>query len=331
MGIPILQKKVLMISVLTVTVTTILFLSAVAIRSSFAADPQYDVFTMYAGSLVKIMEQVVGPSFHNQTGYNFVGEGKGSVQLANLILDGFRRPDIFISADTLPIKKLMDHNPPLSKWLEKFASAELVIAYNPNSRFAPDLQKAARGEIPWYNVVEKEGFKFSRTDPELDPKGYFTVIAAQLANNYYNDSSIKQRILGPDRNQKQIYPEEILRSLLDSGQVDAIVAYKHEAVARGLPYVTLPAQINLGDPNYSKFYNQSTYVIHSNQTIFGHPIYFSYTIPTTVRNMDGAISFGNFLTSPQGKAVLEKVGLNPINATVEGDAKSLPSGILTAR
>jgi molybdate/tungstate transport system substrate-binding protein len=331
MGIAILQKKAQMISVLAVTLSTILFLSTVAVRSSFAADPQNDVFTMYAGSLVKIMEQDVGPSFHNQTGYNFVGEGKGSVQLANLILDGFRRPDIFISADTLPIRKLMEHNPPLAKWLEKFASAELVIAYNPNSRFAPELQKAARGEIPWYNVVAKEGFKFSRTDPELDPKGYFTVIAAQLANNYYNDSSIKQRILGPDRNQKQIYPEEVLRSLLDSGQVDAIAAYKHEAVARGLPYITLPPQINLGDPSYSKFYNQSTYVIHSNQTIFGHPIYFSYTIPTTVRNMDGAISFANYLTSPQGKAVLEKVGLNPINATVEGDLKSIPSGILTDR
>ena len=72
---------------------------------SFAAEINKDVSVMYAGSLVKIMEQVVAPSFHNQTGYNFIGEGKGSVQISNMILDGFRTPDVFISADTLPIEK----------------------------------------------------------------------------------------------------------------------------------------------------------------------------------------------------------------------------------
>jgi len=29
---------------------------------------------------------------------------------------------------------------------------------------------------------------------------------------------------------------------LDTGQLDAIAAYKHEAVAKGLSYVTLPQQ-----------------------------------------------------------------------------------------
>ena len=43
---------------------------------------------MYAGSLVKIFETSLGPSFQNQTGYTYVGEGKSSVQIANLIIDG---------------------------------------------------------------------------------------------------------------------------------------------------------------------------------------------------------------------------------------------------
>ncbi|MDQ5870545.1 MAG: substrate-binding domain-containing protein, partial [Thermoproteota archaeon] len=104
-------------------------ISALVIQKSDAEVAKKDVSVMYAGSLVKIMEDDVGPSFHNQTGYNFIGEGKGSVQLSNLIIDGFRRPDIFISADTLPIEKIINHNPPLAQWLVKFASAELVIAY----------------------------------------------------------------------------------------------------------------------------------------------------------------------------------------------------------
>ena len=294
---------------------------------SFGAEINKDVSVMYAGSLVKIMEEVVAPSFHNQTGYNFIGEGKGSVQISNMILDGFRTPDVFISADTLPIEKIIKHDPPLAQWLVKFASAELVIAYNPNSPFAPDLEKAAKGEIPWYKVLEENGFKFRRTDPELDPKGYYTVMAAKLANIFYNDSTIKNKIFGADRNPEQIYPEEVLRSILDTGQIDAIAAYKHEAVSRGLPYITLPPQINLGDSRYSNFYNQASYIIHSNQTITGNPIFFSYTIPTTVKNSEGAIALAKYLISPQGKIVLSQVGLNPVKAVVQGDLNSLPPAI----
>jgi molybdate/tungstate transport system substrate-binding protein len=286
-------------------------------------DTHNDVNVMYAGSLVKIMEYDIGPSFHNHTGYKLVGEGKGSVQISNLIIDGFRRPDFFISADTLPIEKIINHNPPLAQWLIKFASAELVIAYNPKSDFASDLEKAARGEIPWYKVLEEKGFKFRRTDPELDPKGYYTVIVAKLSNIYYNDSTIKNKILGADRNPEQIFPEEVLRSILESGQIDAIAAYKHEAITRGLPYITLAPQINLGDLKYSDFYRQGSYTLHSNDIVFGHPIFFSYTIPTTVRNLDGAKSFANFLISSQGKTVLNQVGLNPVDTIVDGDNKSL--------
>lgn len=299
------------------------------IQKSSAATDDKDVSVMYAGSLVKIMENNVGPLFHNQTGYNIIGEGKGSVQISNLIIDGFRRPDIFISADTLPIEKLINHNPPLAQWLVKFASAELVIAYNPKSPFAPDLEKAARGELPWYKILEEKGFKFRRTDPELDPKGYYTIITAKLANIYYNDSTLKSKILGEDRNPEQIFPEEVLSSLLESGQIDAISAYKHEAIARGLPYITLVPQISLSDPKYSNFYNQASYTLHSNQIISGNPIYFSYTIPTTVKNNDGAISLANFLISPPGKTVLSHVGLNPVKVVLQGDLNSLPFGIRT--
>jgi len=320
------QRNMSVASFLFVLVFSV-FISIVAIPNSNAADINKDVSVMYAGSLVKIMEQVVAPSFHNQTGYNFIGEGKGSVQISNMIIDGFRRPDVFISADTLPIEKIMKNNPPLAEWLVKFASAELVIAYNPNSPFAPELEMASKGDIPWYKVLEENGFKFRRTDPELDPKGYYTVIAAKLANIYYNDSTIKDKILGADRNLEQIYPEEVLRSILDTGQIDAIAAYKHEAVSRGLPYISLPPKINLGDSNNSNFYNQASYNLHSNQTIIGNPIYFSYTIPSTVRNTDGAIALANYLISIQGRIVLSQVGLNPVKAVVVGDSNVLPPAI----
>ena len=83
----------------------------------------------------------------------YQGEARGSVQIANMILDGLRRPDVFVSAGTIPIKKLMNASDPLADWLVKSGSAEMVITYTPNSRFFNDLEKARTGELPWYEVT----------------------------------------------------------------------------------------------------------------------------------------------------------------------------------
>lgn len=135
----------------------------------------------------------------------------------------------------------------------KFGTAEMVIAYSPNSRFFNDLEKARLGEILWYKVLSNPDLKFGRTDPELDPNGYYTI-------KYYNDSEIKLRILGEYRNPKQIFPEETLKTILEQGQLDAVADYKHEAVARGIPYITLPTEINLADPKFSNFYKKASYI-----------------------------------------------------------------------
>ncbi len=299
-----------------------------SVANGATTDNQGDVFVMYAGSLVKIFEDKLGPAFQDETGYAYVGEGKGSVQVANLIRDGFRTPDVFVSAGTIPIMMLMNNTPSLAEWLLEFASAEMVIAYSTNSLYYNDLEKARKGEIPWYDVISKDGFKFGRTDPELDPKGYYAIVTAKLSNIHYNDSSIKERIFGDDRNFKQIFPEEILKTILESGQLDAVVAYKHEAVSRGLPYITLPKEINLSDPAFSDFYKKANYTLESDQkTIYGEPIYFSITIPQTVKNTDGAISFVNFIISKVNSQKLENQGLNSIAISSKGDADKIPLSI----
>jgi molybdate/tungstate transport system substrate-binding protein len=283
------------------------------------------VFVMYAASLIKTFENSLGPAFQNETGYVYEGEARGSVQVANMIMDGLRTPDIFVSAGTAPIKKLMNNTTPSADWLVKFGSAELVIAYSPTSRFFDDLEKARKGETLWYQVLADHNLKFGRTDPELDPKGYYMIIAAKLANLYYNDSGIKHRILGDDRNTKQIFPEEILKTILEQGQLDAVAAYKHEAVTRGLPYITLPSQINLADPKFIDFYRNGSYTLGKDgQTVFGEPIYFSFTIPTSVKNLDGAISFGDFILSLSGESILKDQGLNPVKPILEGDFERIP-------
>jgi ABC-type molybdate transport system substrate-binding protein len=65
----------------------------------------------------------------------------------------------------------------------------------------------------------------------------------------------------------------------------------------------------------ANFYRRASYILENGggQTIYGEPIYFSFTIPrTTVKNMDGAISFGTFILSDKGQSILQDQGLNPI-------------------
>jgi molybdate/tungstate transport system substrate-binding protein len=332
--------RFILVAALSIIIVVIVF-SISILDDSFAAtaiDPpssssQGKVFVMYAASLLKIFENTLGPSFQNETGYTYEGEGRGSVQIANMILDGLRRPDVFVSAGTIPIMKLMNKTdvggskPPLASWLVKFASAEIVIAYSSTSHYYTDLEKARLGQIPWYKVLSEQGLKFGRTDPELDPKGYYMILTAKLSNIYYNDSSIKQRILGDDRNPKQIFPEETLKTVLESGQLDAVASYKHEAISRELLYITLPAEINLAHPTFSDFYRKASYTLTDGHRVFGEPIYFSATIPETAKKLNGAVSFVKFLLSSNGERILKTQGLNYLKPVIEEDIEKGPSSI----
>lgn len=291
---------------------------------------------MYAGSLVKIFEKELGPVFQTKTGYTCTGVGRGSLQIANMILDGQRRPDVFVSAGTIPINKLINltsiiNKSPLAHGLAKFVSAEMVIAYLPTSKFHTGLDKAKKGLEPWYQVLSEQGFKLGRTDPELDPKGYYTIIAFKLANSYCKDDNIKERVLGDDMNPKQLFPEETFITTLETGHLDAIAAYKHEAIARGLEYMALPPQINPGNPFFTNFYKTATYTLASGQTVHGEPIYFSVTIPDTYQNLAGARAFVKFLLSSDGSSILERNGLDYINPVTQGHVASIPSIESTTR
>ena len=106
-----------------------------------------------------------------------------------------------------------------------------------------------------------------------------------------------------------------------------MATYKHEAVARGLPYITLPKEINLGDPEVSNYYGQASYTLGNGQIVKGDTIDFSLTIPETSKNIDGSIAFVNFLLSEKGLDMLEMDGLNPIKAVAEGDIEKMSPAI----
>src|SRR5580765_5742081 len=126
--------------------------------------PDRNVSVLYAGSLASVMENGIGPAFAKATGYTYQGEAQGSLGAAQLMRNRLRTPDVFVSADPLVNTNLLigPQNGNLVKWFVVVASSQLVIAYNPRSKFAAKLDEAAANKTPWYDVLAIPSLRFGR-------------------------------------------------------------------------------------------------------------------------------------------------------------------------
>jgi molybdate/tungstate transport system substrate-binding protein len=282
------------------------------------------VSVLYAGSLATVMENGVGPAFAKTTGYIYQGEAQGSLGAAQLVRNHLRTPDVFISADPLVNMNLLmgPQNGDMVRWFVVVASSQLVLAYNPRSKFASKFAEAATDKVPWYEVLATPGLRFGRGDPTVDPKGYRTIFMFGLAGRHYHRDDIP-KLLGQPLNPAQTFPEVVLLARVESGQFDAGVFYKHEIMARHLPYIGLPDEINLGAPRFADLYALETYSTPAGQQVSGAPILFTITIPEAAQNREGAIAFVRFLLS-SGK-LLEQFGLGEVEHRVGGNAAQIPA------
>jgi len=130
-------------------------------------------------------------------------------------------------------------------------------------------------------------------------------------------------ILGDDRNAEQIVPEEVALARLQTGEVDAIWAYSTESTSRGLDFIDLPPQINLGDPKESAGYAAASVVVGM-KTFRGAPIVYAVTVPTKASNPSGGAAFVAFLLGAEGKALLARAGLSILRASTVGDRSAIP-------
>ncbi len=248
---------------------------AISTLPAFAATQVVSV--LYAGSLVTPMEGPIKAALAKQ-GVDFQGQGGGSKMLANLIAADAKRPDVFISVDPKIVlslgSKVAD--------AETFASTSLGIGWSNNSKHAALFESVAAGKTTVVAALSTPGVAIGRTDPRLDPKGVYTVEAMTLLAG----ADGEKRILGEPENNAQIFPEEDLLARIDAGEADVGFFYKSEAVARGLRFVPLPGKAAMSD--------HITYTIAELRDA-PHP--------------DAGKAFEHFLVDGEGKAILEKAGV----------------------
>lgn len=189
-------------------------------------------------------------------------EAHGSVSVARLVADGKRKPDIVSLADAA----LFD-GPLHPEGYVSMATNALVLAYRPET--AAGRRLAAVGPDDWYRPLLDDDLRVGRTDPDLDPLGYRTLFALNLAEDYHGVSKLSERVLA----REQIYPETALISQFEVGAIDAAFAYRSMAMARDYAFVELPPQINLSDPAHADdWYATVSYRLPNGNTVRGAPI-----------------------------------------------------------
>src|ERR1700722_3672640 len=159
------RRRFLQAGILTLTGAFTVFIAGVGATKSLTP-----LQVAYAGSMGSMMDGGVRPAIAKALGAELQGRAQGSTGLANLIVAGSIRPDVFISVTPGPMRIVLHAGKAASA--TPIARTEMVIAYSPKSQYAAALAKASEsGARPWWRILETPGFRFGRTDPNTDPQG----------------------------------------------------------------------------------------------------------------------------------------------------------------
>ncbi|MBD5657657.1 MAG: substrate-binding domain-containing protein [Candidatus Eremiobacteraeota bacterium] len=227
-------------------------------RAVFAQD-MISLEVAYAGSMGSMMEGPIKAGAATTLQIAMHGRAQGSDALANLIIGGSISPDVFVPVTPGPMLAVLQAGK--AKLARPVARTEMVIAYSPKSKYSQQFADAALGKhgaMPWWQILQQSDIRFGRTDPLVDPQGRNIIFTMQLAETYYKQTGLAQKILGRTINAAQIFGEPTVEARLQSGELDAASAYKIQPSPFNLPYVTLPAEINLGNEAMHDRYVQTS-------------------------------------------------------------------------
>ena len=250
-----------------------------------------------------------------------LSEGAGSQTTIRKHTELGRECGVIASADYTIIPQLMF--PEHADWYITFACNRMVIAYTDSSPFADEVDKDN-----WYEILQREGIKYGRSDPNQDPCGYRTLMVWQLAEDYYNIPGLYGKLY--EAEDKDIMrPKSVdLIALLESGDLDYAFEYSSVAAQHKLNFVSLPAEIDLSSEEFKDYYAEAEVKVSGKKpgeflTKKGKPIVYGVTIPKNFPRQEIAIAWIDFLLSPEGRAIMEANGQPPITP-VTNDKSKLP-------
>ncbi|MBM7853938.1 molybdate/tungstate transport system substrate-binding protein [Desulfohalotomaculum tongense] len=282
-----------------------------------------EVVIFHAGSLSVPFEQMEKEFEQLHPGVDVKREPAGSRACAKKITDLGKKADIMASADYTVIDNLLI--PDYAGWNALFARNEMVIMYSEHSKYKDEIN----GDN-WYKILLRNDVQYGHSDPNADPCGYRALMVWQLAEKHYQVPGLYQKLDAgcPKRN---IRPKETdLIAMVESGALDYLFIYRSVAQQHNMPFVELPAEINLSDIKHADFYKQAVVETTGKKpgetiTQVGKPIVYGVTLTNDPPNRENAVEFLKFLLDKEkGLKIMDQNGQPVIDPLVIKGKEAMP-------
>jgi molybdate/tungstate transport system substrate-binding protein len=283
--------------------------------AAWTADLSGDVIIFHAGSLTVPLAEMEKNFESMHPGVDILREGGGSTKMARMISEVGKTADIMASADY----KVIDNNliPKFADWNVRFATNQLVLCYTDQSKYADEV-----GSDNWHRILLRDGVSWGHSDPNLDPCGYRSVMALKLAEKYYEEPGLFDKLIA-NRPEANVRPKSVeLVNLLKTGNMDYAWEYLSVAVQHELKYITLPEKINLSNYKHDDFYRQACIEVTGKKpgtmiTKCGKSITYGVTMTKDAPNPEAAEAFLAYMLSQDGGLkVLKSMGQPPFEPPI---------------
>jgi molybdate/tungstate transport system substrate-binding protein len=275
----------------------------------------------HAGSLAIPIDEIDSEFNKLYPDVEILTESAGSADTIRKVTELGKECGVIASADYALIPALMF--PAYADWYIIFASNQMCIAYTDTSQFADEIN----GEN-WYEILQRDGVSYGRSDPDQDPCGYRTLMVWQLAEAHYNSPGLYDKLYGAEGDLMR--PKSVdLIALLESGDLDYAFEYSSVASQHNLNYVALPPEINLSSLEFEDFYATAQVEIAGTEpgttiAVKGAPIAYGVTIPSNFPNQELAVAWVDFLLGSEGRAIMEASGQPSFIPAITNDTSKLP-------
>jgi molybdate/tungstate transport system substrate-binding protein len=248
-------------------------------------------------------------------------EGAGSSTTIRKVTELDKECGIIASADYSLIPDLM--YPDYADWYIIFATNQMCLCYTDQSAYGDEVNSNN-----WYEILQREGVTYGRSDPDQDPCGYRTLMVWQLAEKHYGASGLHDKLYGAEGDMMR--PKSVdLIALLESGDLDYAFEYTSVAAQHSLNYVELPPEINLADATLKDFYAQATVEIAGAEpgevlVQVGSPIVYGVTIPSNYPHKELAIAWLEVLLGDVGTGIMKANGQPAVTPALTDNKNAVP-------
>lgn len=252
-------------------------------------------------------------------------ENSGSLAAVRKLTELDKIPDVLAVADYALIPEFLI--PRYTTWYVTFATNSLALVYTDASSGAQEIN-----EQNWFRVLQRPEVRWGHANPSLDPAGYRTDMAFQLAERHYGVSGLARRLRAAAHPRHMRGKSADLVALIQLGELDYAWTYTSLARWHRLRFVPLPPEVSLGEPSLAEWYGTASVRLpgvslaaKDSVEVRGKPIVYALTIPRDAPHPETAVAFVQFVASAEGRAILEAANLTALERPVLGGPGEPPA------